>query len=285
MKLRHRGCPLCDNKYNSTGVRYTREFPDHGPKVATCVRCSAVFLNPVMTDEEYGRFYNNDGQKKFVQKMISNNYQYKPSEADRRRADLISKNIRAGARVLDVGTGYSNFVGLIDNATGIDISEPRVESAKQKGLDVRLCDINDWNEPVDVVTLFHVLEHIPEPKEFVSKIYNILNEDGILVVEVPNHDDALVRLKGYCDFYYQNAHCTYFTPSTLRLLLEKFKFDMIYGERVQRYSLDNHLHWLIKGKPGAFKHIGILNPIYSWVIKTIGMHDTVFLVCKKRSNR
>ena len=294
MDLIERDCPICGaSAYSLRGeggrYLYVREFLDTyicpAPAAAECYSCKFVFLNPVMTDEEYQKFYNNDEQKKFVASVANETetkYQTKISRDDTNRSKLVKSYTDANGKLLDVGTGFSNFVGLIDGAVGIDISEPRVRSAKERGLDVRLCDISDWDEPVDTVTLFHVLEHIPAPAPFLERVHEVLNERGQLIVEVPNLDDALVGLESYKDFYFQNAHCSYFTPATLTTLLHNVGFEVVAQRRLQRYSFDNHMHWLFKKRPGKFKLLGFLNKIYSSVLKALKLHDTIFLVCKKR---
>lgn len=281
MELRKRNCPMCGGRPEDSVTKYTREFPDNGPQVVRCYECHLTYLSPVMTDKEYEKFYNRDAQKTFAQSIVNEDYDLKISHSDQRRVNLVKKNIKPNSRILDIGTGNSNFVGLVDNAIGIDISVPRVEAAKKRGLNVRHCNIFDWNETVDVVTMFHVLEHITEPTRFIMKVMKILSNNGILIVEVPNLNDLLVRLNKYSNFYYQNAHCTYFTPRTLRSFLTSCGFNILDEIRLQRYSLDNHLHWLFMGKPGKINSIKFCNNIYSRALKIIRKHDTIFMVCRK----
>jgi len=283
MDFINRECPICKKTLTPVKNKYTREFVGCGPQVAKCSCCGLTCLNPVMSDAEYNEFYNKDGQKGFVERLpnVSDSYDQKISSNDARRISLFHKVVKRGKRVLDIGTGNSNFIGMVDNATGIDINKGRVDDSVSRGLDVRHCNIYDWNESVDVVTVFHILEHITDPICFLHKIHGLLNENGILIVEVPNLDDVLVNLPSYGEFYYQNAHCTYFTPETLKLLVRRCGFDVADEISLQRYSLNNHLHWLIKGCPGKFKEFNLLNRIYSWALKVLRKHDTIFLVCVK----
>jgi SAM-dependent methyltransferase len=284
MKLQNRSCPICGeklNKYLNGYPIFVREF-SCGPTVRKCTQCGFVFLNPVMTEESYLEFYNNDDQKAFAQNIANDNYDLKVSINDLRRVGLMHKYIDYIGEVLDVGTGRSNFVSLMKNATGIDISEKRISKAMEAGLPVYCCDIFDWNKKVSTVTLFHVLEHILEPHKFLAKINKILYSSGTLVIEVPNVNDILIKLKSYEKFYYQNAHCSYFSPDTIKRLVEDCGFIVEKEISIQRYSLDNHLHWLFKNKPGKVK-FKLFNCIYSWFLKFICKHDTIFLICKKEN--
>ena len=282
--LVNRDCPVCSNALEQGVIKqYTREFFDFGPIVVKCTKCRTTCLNPIMIDEEYDKFYNKDGQKEFIDRIldVSENYEYKLSINDYRRAMFVSDIVKTNDSILDIGTGNSNFVGMVENAVGIDINKSRVDRSVARGLDVRYCNIFDWNEQVDVVTLFHVLEHITDPIKFIYRIREVLSENGILITEVPNLNDALVGLPAYSRFYYQNAHCTYFTPNTLIFLMKKCGFDILDEIRLQRYSLNNHLYWLLRRKPGKFKDIRIMNSIYSMILKILRKHDTIFLICKK----
>ncbi len=284
MELQERYCPICEqvspDDIHQGCPTLVREF-EYGPRVKRCSNCNLVFLNPVMTQESYKEFYSNDEQKDFVQSIVKDDYKEKVSKNDMRRAELITKHINHRGKILDIGTGRSNFVGLMGEAVGIDISEKRIAEARERGQPVMLCDIYEWQDTVDTVTLFHVLEHILDPNPFLKRIHDVMSHHGHLVIEVPNLNDALVGLKAYEKFYYQNAHCSYFTPSTLSKLLNQNGFVVKKELRLQRYSLDNHMNWLLKGKPGKINSAKMFNSIYSWAIKKLNTHDTIFLICKK----
>lgn len=278
MKLTTRPCPLCGaTNYEDTGAG-VREFL--GPRVAQCLGCQLVVLNPVMTDEEYTDFYNADAQRRFVQNITKDDYATKVSQNDYRRAGFVSATCSSGT-ILDVGSGLSGFVGLLPNAIGIDVSESRVAAAQARGLPVELCDINDWSKTMDTITMFHVLEHMINPLEALSKTRSLLAQGGRLVIEVPNLNDILVRLPAYRKFYYQNAHCTYFTPQTLSEMLNRAGLMVEEFVKIQRYSFDNHLHWLLKSAPGKIDSVRCFNPLYSWVLKALEAYDTILVVCYK----
>lgn len=276
--LIYRHCPLCDNNNYCYEYSVVREFI-YGPKVVRCSNCSLVYLNPVMSEKAYKEFYDNDLQRTFAQKITKDNYQSKISRDDINRYNLLKKYRER--KLLDIGTGFSSFVGFMDNAVGIDISKVRVDNATQRGLDVKLCSIFNWQDKVEVATLFHVLEHIVDPNVFLKRIHSILEDDGVLIIEVPNLDDILVKLNNYKRFYYQNAHCSYFTPNTIKKLLKNNGFRVNKLIKLQRYSLNNHMHWLLKDKPGKFKERRLINHMYSGILKILNVYDTIFLICEK----
>jgi SAM-dependent methyltransferase len=103
-------------------------------------------------------------------------------------------------RLLDVGCGFGSFVGLMRgrgwDAEGVDPSPAAVAAAREAGLPVRLGTLEDLDAPdgaYDAVTLFYVLEHLPEPMKALKKINGLLKPGGTLLLRVP-HTTPIVRL-------------------------------------------------------------------------------------------
>lgn len=94
--------------------------------------------------------------------------------------------------VLDIGCGNGNFALLLQNdgykVVGIDLSENMVKNAKSKGVDARAIDIeNIYDEKFDCATaVFDVLNYITPDnlQSFFGSIWKLLNENGILIVDV-----------------------------------------------------------------------------------------------------
>lgn len=293
-KFEANGCPLCGNPWGYPLYPRVREFPDGEVKVRDCIGCDIAFLNPVMTDEAYKEFYDQDQQRNFLAPFVDENYRDKINAQTKRRIDLIRECVpdtyEKPLRLLDVGTGCSNFVSealrnlpIIKNSRGLEPSILRAEESRRMGQDTICGDIfcNEVSKyRPSLVTLFQVLEHIKRPKEFLNRVNDVMSKNGLLIIEVPNHDDFLVRCVAYKSFYYQNAHCYYYTPQSLKTLVERCGFRVVKEQKVQRYSFDNHLHWRLRGKPGKV-WCKWFNSLYSWALKSLRLHDTIFFICEK----
>lgn len=290
MGLIYRRCPLCDSdSYNDKiykKIMYTREYKTSGPIVAKCNICGMIYLNPIEDKESYRKFYDNDEQRNFVLNIMGN-YEARIMTQAMYRYNLLKSEINHNYDVLDVGCGYSYFLKMIEKCAhkvfGIEVSKMRAKAAKERGIDVTHGDIFNWDigKKIDVITMFHVLEHIVNPNEFMLRLREIIKEDGKLIIEIPNHDDILLKNRSYRKFYYQNAHCSYFTIDTLEQLLNKFGFAIEKQIPLQRYSLSNHLHWYFKKCPGEFNWAAPLNSMYSWIIKHTKKYDTLLIIAKK----
>lgn len=160
--------------------------------------------------------------------------------------ELLSKicRFRSGGTLLDIGAGVGTLVGVAANrgfmARGIEISPWAARFAREeKGLDIRTGFLEEADFPdrhFDVITINHVLEHLPEPVAVITEVRRVLKDDGLLVVGVPNIDSVMARLKGVkWASLRPTEHIWHFTPVTLRRLLRQEGFREVFFE-----SRENH---------------------------------------------
>jgi 2-polyprenyl-3-methyl-5-hydroxy-6-metoxy-1,4-benzoquinol methylase len=176
---------------------------------------------------------------------------------DVRRAEAFAATVR-GRRWLDFGCGLGGALDALAGeaawATGLDLSRERQAIVRAKGHHAvaSLSDIEPAS--LDVATLFHVLEHIPNPVEVLQQIRARLKPGGTLVVEVPHARDALITLydcEAFKRFTFWSEHLVLHTAASLGAVLASAGFEAGPVQRVQRYSLANHQYWLRHGKPGG----------------------------------
>ena len=108
----------------------------------------------------------------------------------------------------------------------------------------------------DLITAFHVFEHLSDPIFFLKKLSELLTKEGEIIIEVPNSDDALLTLYeniDFSNFTYWSQHLFLFNNKTIELLVRKAGLKLNWLKQIQRYPLSNHLYWLSKGKPGGHK--------------------------------
>ena len=116
----------------------------------------------------------------------------------------------------------------------------------------------------DVIASFEVLEHVPNVSGFLESCWKTLRPGGKLVIEVPNHDDALLSkldVPAYKRFYYHKAHIHYFTKKSLN---EITMFSKLRGkvESFLMYPYYNHISWVQNDSPqgNADDALDILSP-------------------------
>lgn len=174
-----------------------------------------------------------------------------------RRASEFGAYIR-NKRWLDFGCGLG---GMLDEmaaeaawAAGLEPSRERAAIVAAKGHHV-VASLDEL-EPasLDVVTMFHVLEHLTEPVAALQAVRSVLRPGGLLLVEVPHARDALFTLydcEAFKRFTFWSEHLVLHTRQSLALLLQHADYNNIEVMGHQRYPLANHLHWLAKEKPGG----------------------------------
>lgn len=126
-----------------------------------------------------------------------------PGKRDQANAEVFHLPAEARGSVLDVGCGAGeSLVKLRElgwEAQGIDFDEGAVKAASARGLDVALGDLRSANFPddtFDAVVSSHVLEHVADPRDFITESLRILKPGGLMAHITPNPDSALHRVFG-----------------------------------------------------------------------------------------
>jgi len=143
------------------------------------------------------------------------------------------------SRVLDVGAGTGEFLAYMqDNGfdvVGLEPSSKIGEVARSKGLTIHATTLETFaetaQESFDVVTLFHVLEHVPNPVEVLEAARSLLRKRGLLIVKVPNEFNSLqLAARDALDlgdwWIVPPVHINYFDYDSLRALMKGTGFSV-----------------------------------------------------------
>jgi SAM-dependent methyltransferase len=139
----------------------------------------------------------------------------------------------SGDRLLEVGCGEGYLLAALRDegfqVVGCDLSPAAAAAARTRfGLDVRAGAIDDAPFPAasfDVVVLYHVLEHVPEPARLLGHVGRLLRSGGLLVAEVPNLDAAhSLRPRTRRHVLDLPLHLVHFTPGGFEQLLSRSGF-------------------------------------------------------------
>jgi ubiquinone/menaquinone biosynthesis C-methylase UbiE len=117
-----------------------------------------------------------------------------------------------------------------------------------------LADLIRAGQTFSAVSLFHVLEHILDPAAFLHEIRQVLTPESLLIIEIPSLTCPLLSLynsQAYRRFYFQRQHPFNYSHASLRRLMEYHQFQTLDLISFQRYGFENHLNWLLEGKPGG----------------------------------
>lgn len=210
-----------------------------GAKLYECSDCRTVFKAPWSTTfvpELYGYYAPRKG--------LSKSDLYDPLTEVRYAALLTKlKSFAQGSRLLDVGCGQGHFVNVAMktgwDVSGIDLSEHAVAICAQFGLPVRRLDFLEGDLPpasFDVITMFELIEHLPSPGRFVSRAEQLLKAGGLLYLTTPNFDSLDRRVLAALWRGIHPAHLAYYSPRTIRRLIQSQTQLEIVETRTQNLS-------------------------------------------------
>jgi 2-polyprenyl-3-methyl-5-hydroxy-6-metoxy-1,4-benzoquinol methylase len=219
-------CPYC--RASDSDIRAIV----HGFTYVTCRKCGLVYINPQLTNDALRDAYNDDDVRLFFFQELLLPYGEKsqrPEYMHRARAlKVLCKQDRP--RLLDIGCAAGNFLEIAGelgfDGEGLELNTHYVEYIKQnrsiKVFDKRLEEMNYPESVFDVVTLWDVLEHLPQPFEILREIVRILKPGGVLALTTINHHCINENFLGSRWRYYQPPdHLCSFTPNLLRAMIRE----------------------------------------------------------------
>ena len=215
-------CAVCGEQ--RAYPQYRIEAPDL--RIVVCTRCGTGRLDPLPDHQTIAgfyppRYYGSTGRK--FSRWIESAVRFVAA----RHVRFLSRKIRPGGRVLDVGCGrgtlLASLAGRGYEAHGLEISRDAAEGADPRA-EIRIADSlaeaaypDDW---FDMVIIWHVLEHIRDPKTTLTEVHRVLRPGGIIVVAVPNFSSWQSRWTGAAWFHLDPPrHIYHFPLAALKSLL------------------------------------------------------------------
>jgi SAM-dependent methyltransferase len=247
---RARHCPMCEGTdIEDDSARWRCDDPDRDFPMSRCATCATVFVDPVPSAGVIEAAYPDDF------------YGRRRSDTERIEEWFLSRRLRlcgplVGRSVLDVGSGDGKFLkrALAAGAARVSGVEPSVNGRRlATGASIRtvgdVADL-DADDRYDVVTLWQVFEHVPDPRRLGRAVVDRLVPGGRLVLSVPNVESYEAERFGADWFHLDVPRHLVFPPSrTLRSVFEELgvrhvetvDFSAEYGPYGLMQSVLNHL--------------------------------------------
>lgn len=221
-------CPVCKGaEFKSIICCEDYTYSHKQFTIQACVFCGLQLTNPRPDQNSISEFYGSDeyishtGESKSIFDLIY-------LKARRHTLDWKQKLVSAGKNkgtILDFGSGTGEFLShmaLNDwKAFGVEPSDKARKKAEGlPGNKQLVSELESLPErKFDVITLWHVLEHVPNPDLLLSQLKSLLNKDGLIFVAVPNHESFDAQHYGkYWAAYDVPRHFWHFAQRTLERL-------------------------------------------------------------------
>lgn len=256
MSTNDASCPVCQHEESKRLHRLNKG------KLEVCDVCHVVFFTPMPTQQELSAFYNDGYHDNFSQSRMAGGsfaeirYQSLEKLLTAHAPSLINRPNRS---ILDVGCGTGDFLYAAKrakwNITGTELAQNAAQKANQK-LDNSVLegDILSLDLPIDsydLVTSYHVIEHLLDPVGMLQRCYQLLSSQGVLFVETPNISSLGARIRGSkWSHIIPPEHIVYFSPDSLRYALQKAGFDRIVVVSSSPQAIESIQNW-----PGLAKRM------------------------------
>lgn len=274
-------CYLCDCTEHRHRPGKVRD--DESLDILECQGCGLVFLSRTKLPEGfYEQSCMHSGDPYPIEEWLR-----ETDRDDERRFRYLSEAI-TNRDVLDFGCGVGGFLlkarAKANYVMGIELEARLLPHFQANGLDVfQSIDDLPFDQSFNLITAFHVLEHLEDPANMLRQLATRLRGGGRIIIEVPSSADALLTLyesTPFSEFTFWSCHLYLFNAANLPLLAQKTGLKLEYVSHIQRHPLSNHLYWLAKGKPGGHQLWSFLDSeelfrTYEARLASLGMTDTL----------
>jgi 2-polyprenyl-3-methyl-5-hydroxy-6-metoxy-1,4-benzoquinol methylase len=236
-------CPWCGSDKAQINLWLKDEFlTKEDFHICECLNCGLLYTMPRPEKEKIGNYYKSEeyyshreNKKGFIPKI----YEKVKKRNLKHKYKIATEGLKVG-KILDIGCGVGDFLHTAEThgweCIGVEPSEEAKEIARQrtKAQIIESKELeNIPNQTFDIITMWHVLEHVDDLKWQVEQLQRLIKPTGRIIIALPNY-------KSYDGQYYKELwaaydvprHLNHFNKSTLIKIfktngLEIFKMDKL----------------------------------------------------------
>lgn len=240
-------CPVCQGQhFNIFKVCQDYSATQESFTIVSCQHCNFKFTNPRPTPDAISKYYDSNN---YISHSNQNNslinivYKNIRKITVRQKANLI-KEFSASGQLLDYGCGTGEFLHAckqqgwkIQGIEPADIARSQAQKLTGSSIYGSVFDTN-FPDRFDMITLWHVLEHIPSLDATLKKLEQLLNPSGTILIALPNINSYDAN---YYDKYWAGydvpRHLYHFEPDSIKQLLKihHLKIVKIIPQKLDAY--------------------------------------------------
>lgn len=263
-------CPWCESDKAQINLWLRDEFlTKEDFHICECLNCGLLYTMPRPNSDKIGSYYKSEdyyshqeNKKGFIPKVYEavkkTNLNYK--------SNLALGELQPGC-LLDIGCGVGDFLHTAEklgwNCTGVEPSEEAKSIAKQRTM-ANILESSELerlqDESFDVITMWHVLEHVDDLKWEMKQLQRLIKPNGRIVIAVPNY-------KSYDGQYYKELwaaydvprHLNHFNKTTIAKIFNSAGFDLVRTDKLKwdayyiSYMSEQYKHHSFPLIRGAFQ--------------------------------
>ncbi len=206
--------------YLVTGESFELFYDSERELLITSPKPATENLSKYYESEEY--ISHTDSKKGIVSYL----YQTVKKQALQKKVTLINSLNNGPGSLLDIGAGTGDFLKQAKEenwkVSGVEPNEGAKKLAQEKEIDLQESLDNFSEKTFDVITMWHVLEHLPDLEETISTIEKLLKPEGILIIAVPNYKSFDANYyKEHWAAYDVPRHLWHFSQGSMKVLFSK----------------------------------------------------------------
>jgi SAM-dependent methyltransferase len=257
MKITHARCPLCKSLNTGEYLKAKdhlltgEEFPLH-----ICYACGFIYTQDTPPADEIGRYYKSQDyiSHSNTRKGLMNRVYHISRTFMLKKKHCMVKKVAKGKRLLDIGTGTGYFPGFMKKkgfqVTGVEV-DPDARDFAENEFGIKVHSPEDFLAgkvpgKFDVITLWHVLEHLDNFDLYIESMLKHLEPGGTLVIALPNCSSYDARhYRETWAGYDVPRHLWHFTPLTVRFLAGNHGLEL---KKMKRLPLDPFYNAMLSEK-------------------------------------
>lgn len=229
-------CPICEGKNLADHLKVKDYFlSQESFSVQKCEDCGFLLTNPRPAKENIGVYYKSENYISHSNKkqgLFAGLYQVARKVNLESKYSILSKHTQVGT-ALDIGAGTGHFLNHLENkgwkAQGIEPDKEAANFARENfnlqiDSEIKLAELK--NESFDLITMWHVLEHVHNLNERMSELAKLIKPEGLIILALPNPEsfDANYYVK-YWAAYDVPRHLYHFRKRDVEDLAQKHNFS------------------------------------------------------------
>jgi 2-polyprenyl-3-methyl-5-hydroxy-6-metoxy-1,4-benzoquinol methylase len=199
-------------------------------RIVQCNECSLKYVTPQLDSKDLITAYSKGSDEQFVSQNKWRMITFKKCLNEVEKATKGEKG-----KILDIGTAGGAFLKVAKDsgwdAYGIEPNKWLCNWCNENyGIKIQNGTLESTNykpKTFDVITLWDVLEHVPDPTDTLKRCKELLKDDGIIVVNYPDIGSLPAKLMGSKWVFLLSVHLWYFTPKTMKKMFIKNGFEPI----------------------------------------------------------